>query len=165
MPYPSLNKAIDSGVITPHGNNFPYLDPELTGWDRGRFPCCLAIDISCVEACLRVYAHMYVDVITKEEHMSELRVITDKDHPLGPRREGEGLFIAVAAEKVAQLASPDAKKLAYDARFDYGFENSGIEKVAGPIPLNKEGDVDASKREGNQTYAGWANIFKLTRGL
>ena len=98
--------------------------------------------------------------------MSELRVIKDEAHKLGPRREGGELLLSVAADRVELLASPDAKRLAYDSRFDYGFENAGIEKVAGPIPLNKEGELDDGLRKaGTENYAGWAVVFKLTRGL
>jgi hypothetical protein len=94
-----------------------------------------------------------------------LKVIMDSEHPLGPRRDGSELLLAISSDRVEKLMGPDAKKLAFDSRFDFGFENAGIERFEGPIPLDKQGEVATDARKAHENYAGFAMVFKLTRGL
>jgi hypothetical protein len=81
---------------------------------------------------------------------------------LKPRIEGDQLWLAVRSDNIEELASPDAKRLAYDARHQHGFANAGIEKHSGPSPVDTQGSVDTSPRKEGEDYAGYAVLFKLT---
>ena len=67
-------------------------------------------------------------------------------------RDGPHLYLVIEGGSVEETQGYDARKLAYDARFHYGFDNSGIEPHGGPEPVKE------SKGRYRQTW-------KLTRGL
>lgn len=97
-----------------------------------------------------------------EPQDSGLRIIRDQKHPLGPKRNGNELLLAVTSDRISRLDSPEAKRTVYDARFEFGFNNAGIEKFEGPIPLDIKGNVTDSSRKKGEDYAGFAVVFRLT---
>lgn len=65
-------------------------------------------------------------------------------------RDGNSLFLVVEGDNVEDVQSFDARMLAYDARFHYGFDNAGLEPVGGSSPT-KDGH--------------YRQTWKLLRGL
>jgi hypothetical protein len=66
-------------------------------------------------------------------------------------RDGANLYLVVEGDHVEDVQGHMARKLAYDARFDYGFTNSGLDAVGGPEPIN-----------GGERYR---QTWRLQRGL
>ena len=91
---------------------------------------------------------------------SSLSII--EEGKLKPHIEGDRLFLTVRSNNIEELASPDAKRLAYEARHQHGFANAGIEKYSGPSPVTTDGDVDTNAKQGGEKYGGYAVVFKLT---
>ena len=82
-------------------------------------------------------------VIAKQAAELGLRIVDAE-------RDGASLFLVVEGDTVEDVQGFDARKLAYDARFHYGFDNAGIEPYAGAEPAG----------------AGrYRQTWKLTRGL
>jgi len=98
-----------------------------------------------------------------EEEDRTISLVTKGD--LEPRRDGNELYLAVASKYARLLGGTEAKNVAYDARYDHGFESAGIEKFEGPLPINGEGQRAEGLRSKNEGYARWAVVFKLTRGI
>ena len=95
-------------------------------------------------------------------------------------KRGEHLFLTVQGASVTEVTSAAARKFAYDARGEYGFDNAGIEAAGGSFPVDlkgqdpdgKEGEKGApitsdqmaeiSKRTGDLAYR---HTYRLTRGI
>jgi hypothetical protein len=73
----------------------------------------------------------------------------------GHKTEGGLLYITIEGDGIDQLKGPEAKWMAYNARFDYGFGNSGIEKYEGPIPVTVQ-------EEGAPPRTRYQITFRLT---
>jgi hypothetical protein len=69
-------------------------------------------------------------------------------------RDGQQLFLVVEGENVEDVNGAEGRKLAYDARFHYGFDNAGVESHGGPEPV---GDAGPSRR--------YRQTWKLTRSM
>lgn len=99
-------------------------------------------------------------------------------------QRGEELFITVRSESIEELASPQAKRIAYAARGQYGFENAGIEAYGSITPehvalryaavddrIAGDPDPDGPKTASDPLppelaqKTQWYQAFKLTRGL
>lgn len=50
-------------------------------------------------------------------------------------RDGQQLFLVVEGESVEDVIGADSRRLAYDSRFHYGFDNAGIEPHGGAEPV------------------------------
>ena len=83
-------------------------------------------------------------VIAKEAAKQGMKIIDAE-------RDGGQLFLVVEGNHVEDVTGAMARKLAYDARFDYGFEHAGVDPVGGAGP------VENSKR--------YRQTWRLTRGL
>ena len=75
---------------------------------------------------------------------------------VGAERDGGHLFITIEGDEVEDVQGPDARKLAYDSRYHYGWANAGIEIWAGPAPV-----VDEDKEPVGRYQQTW----RLTRGM
>ena len=65
-------------------------------------------------------------------------------------QDGTYLFITIHGPDVDTVQGPDSRKLAYAARFNYGFDNAGIELHSGSLPIG----------EGR-----YQQVFRLTRSM
>jgi len=99
-----------------------------------------------------------------EEPLPGLMAITDPSDPLAPQRSGNVLIVTVVAPNVRMLDGPEAKRAAYEARYAFGFENAGIEKLDGPMPVNEKGQV-LTQPAMDGVYTRFAMTFRLTRGI
>jgi hypothetical protein len=98
-------------------------------------------------------------VIPKEMHVV-------KDGAFAPEDQGSVMFLSVASSDLRLLQGQGiAKKFAYEARAQFGYENSGIDYLEGPIPVTADYAPDTDMKTGRQRYAGWVVRFRLTRGL
>ena len=76
-------------------------------------------------------------------------------------RDAEGyLYLAIEGDSPSELMSLDAKKLAWNARFEHGFGNAGIESWRAPFPLKPS----TAKKKENGTVK-YATVFRLIPGL
>jgi len=82
-----------------------------------------------------------------------------KKGPLKPSITDGYLFIAVEGEEPGELNSLDAKKLAWNDRFNHGFGNAGIEVWRAPFPL----DLPKDAKEGDKPK--YAIIYRLVPGI
>ena len=98
-----------------------------------------------------------------EKVQSGLHVV--EKGPFAPEVNGSELILSVASSSIQALHRPEAKKLAYADRAKHGFENAGIEKFEGPLPVTTDYEPDREAKTANNPYAGWVMRFRLTRGL
>ena len=73
-----------------------------------------------------------------------------------PKIEEGNLFIAVEGDSPAELQGLDAKKLAWNSRFEHGFGNAGIEGWRAPFPLPSKDNgkkKEAAKKENEKKDA------------
>jgi len=91
------------------------------------------------------------------------------------------MYLTVEGESPDRVSSPEARKLAYEARLKHGFENAGIEAIGGPYNVNTNeqvGEVQAIKllddaqrttvaREATDQLIAlsYRQQFKITRSL
>lgn len=54
-------------------------------------------------------------------------------------RDGQQLFLIVEGPNLEDVIGADSRKLAYDARFHYGFDNAGIEPYGGTEFVKESG--------------------------
>ena len=101
--------------------------------------------------------------IEDDDPYPQLKIVTTGS--LAPQRDGDELFLAVAAPTVEDLSGPNAKNLAYDARHDYGFANAGIERYESIVPLTSKGEPTTRKLKKGELYAQYAAVFRLTLGI
>lgn len=68
-------------------------------------------------------------------------------------REGNQLFLTVEGDHIERVTGADGRRLAYDARHYYSFENAGIEPYGGTIAIGPEAD------------RRYRQVWKLTRSI
>ena len=91
------------------------------------------------------------------------------------KREGDYLFITVQGESVMEVTASSARKFAYEARGEFGFDNAGIESFGGPFPVdvkakdeNKKAgkplaDEDMREISARPKDLAYRNTFRVTR--
>lgn len=98
---------------------------------------------------------------------------------IGGRKDGDYLYVTVQGDTQEEAVSAEARRMAYDARDEFGFSNAGIEATGGTIPVNMlEKDADgavgkplsgeelrAMNAEDHRTKIGYRAMFRLRRGL
>ena len=105
-----------------------------------------------------------VSTVAKEGDPEEVyELISDEDNELGPRRDGQFLYLTVSAPNSELAVSPLAKAFVYDKRFDFGMAAAGIEPYEGPFPLNEKSQLVEIKAGDVPKKYGYR--FRLRPGL
>ena len=82
-----------------------------------------------------------------------VKIMKSADHK--PRMmDGQG-YVDIEADEVQELYSLEAKKMAYDHRFEMGMSNAGIEAWSSPAAL------EGTKNKPQKFF----RVFRLTPGL
>lgn len=70
-----------------------------------------------------------------------------KSGPLAPSREGRVMTVTVQGDSADEVMGLAAKKLAYEARVQYGFTNAGISSITGVLQVQqKDGKVKPARQ-------------------
>lgn len=92
-------------------------------------------------------------------------------------RKGNDLYITVQGPTIDDVNNNAARMLAYEARFDHGFENAGISAFGGPYAVDLRNVDETSKVAQIVEWAdrhtigqrpadlAYQHTFRLTRGL
>ncbi|NMA17134.1 MAG: hypothetical protein GX935_07825 [Erysipelotrichia bacterium] len=72
------------------------------------------------------------------------------------------LFITLQGSSPAVLRTLEAKTLAYNARFDYGFSSAGIESYGTPWPCDKHGEPYTPEKSTGVDH--FRMTYRLTAG-
>ena len=62
-------------------------------------------------------------------------------------RKGDYLYITIQGDNITEVTSSVARKMAYEARGDHGFDNAGVEAFGGPYPVDSKA-IDDENEEG-----------------
>lgn len=109
-----------------------------------------------------VAAKSAVHAPTQMQEMEGLKIVEIKREggiDGGGAGTGGKLRVVIESNSVERLLSPDARKLAYIQRFDYGMSNAGIESEGGTyVPDDERADARKDKRD----VGTWRIDFMLT---
>ena len=81
-----------------------------------------------------------------------------KKGDLKPRTEEGCLYIAVEGGSPAELSGLDAKKLAWNERFNHGFGTAGIEGWRAPFPIE-------TPKDSKKAATKYAIVFRIVPSL
>jgi len=87
-----------------------------------------------------------------------IKVVTEGT--MKPKVKGGNLFVTIEGDGPEELSGYEAKMIAYNARFDYGFGNSGIDLFSGPFPVNASGEIDITPNTSNKPRK-YRSIYKF----
>lgn len=60
------------------------------------------------------------------------------------------IYVTVEGDSFNEVASPEARKIAYNERTKHGMDNAGIESMGGSYPVDVEAEEKAGKGENIQ---------------
>jgi hypothetical protein len=76
--------------------------------------------------------------------------------------------VTIVADTLDEALGLDARKLAYEERFNHGFSDAGIEASGGAYPVTPDGKTPSTPAEvkalaGKTETLKYERVFKLTR--